>query len=57
LAQNALTKASRASQNKTMSEKQIKLVESIIYNGTDEQIKVVEKYIKDLLQFRKDQNA
>lgn len=57
MAQNALIKASRASQYKTMSEKQIKLVESIIYNGTDEQIKVVEKYIKDLLQFRKDQNA
>lgn len=40
-----------------MSEKQIKLVESIIYNGTDEQIKVVEKYIKDLLEFRKQQNG
>jgi len=36
-----------------MSEKQIELVKKIIYGGTEEQIKVVEKYIKDLLEFRK----
>jgi hypothetical protein len=38
-----------------MSEKQVKLVETIIYRGSDEQLKQVAKYIKDLLAFREKQ--
>jgi hypothetical protein len=35
-----------------ISEKQVKLVETIIYQGSDENLKEIAKYVTELLNFR-----